>query len=113
VFRSRGVNLDLLSQVADEHSQILRLFNIIAAPHGAQQLPMGEHLPGVLNQVNKQLILLRSQADLFSADFYDASLEIAWKSPTSIFTSAGEAFDRLSAARMRASNSSIPKGLVT
>jgi hypothetical protein len=76
MFWTGGVDLDLLSKMPDENTQILRLLHVIPTPDGAEELAMCEYLSGVLNQKDQELIFLRSQADLFSANLDYVSLEI-------------------------------------
>ena len=72
VSRIPRIGLDLLPELSDEHPQVLRLIDGVAAPDGLQDGAMGEHAVGVPRQERKQLELFRCEPNLFAAP-HDAS----------------------------------------
>ena len=58
VARFGGIGFDLLAKLADEDAQVFGLFDVIAAPDGAQQCAVRERFIRVADEVDKQLVLL-------------------------------------------------------
>src|SRR5436190_24364007 len=65
--RARRIGFELLPQSADEHPEILDLISLCRAPYLAQQMPMGQHLSGVGDEMAKQLELFGRELDLLAS----------------------------------------------
>src|SRR6185295_15642668 len=58
---TRGVRLNLLTQVRDKHAQVFVLFDVISTPQRREQLSVCEHFSGMLVEVDQQIKLFRRQ----------------------------------------------------
>ena len=61
VLRLLGILFNLLSQVLDEHPEIIHLVSVVRTPNGLQQFAMWDRLVCVERQVSEQVQLLRRE----------------------------------------------------
>src|SRR3982751_3456293 len=55
VARAGRIRLQLTTQVGHEHAKIMRLFDLMRAPHFLEQVAMRQYFSGVANQSRHQL----------------------------------------------------------
>lgn len=79
--RFRGVGFNLLSKLADEHSEVFGLFDVVAAPDGRQERPVSENFPVVAQEIREQIEFLRREMNFAAFDAHGASVEIELKFP--------------------------------
>src|SRR5580700_3160224 len=70
------VGLDLLAQLADENSQVLRIIDVSLPPNILEQVLMGNDLAGMLRQNLKQAIFLGRQIEALAVKLHRAGREI-------------------------------------
>src|SRR5690606_3694927 len=58
------VRLDLSADAADIRPDVVRLFAVLGAPDGLQDLPVGQHLAGVACEIGEYVVLFRCQANI-------------------------------------------------
>ena len=56
---TRGVGLNLLAQVADKHTQVLILFDVVATPQRCEERAVRQHFSGMADEVDQQIKLFR------------------------------------------------------
>jgi hypothetical protein len=108
---SRPVGFDLFAQMPHEHAQRIELLAAALAPESGEQGAMRDDLAGTLREINQQVEFLRSEMNFARLDQYRAALRVDISITLAGGPSTGEV--RRRAARIRAINSIIPKGLVT
>src|ERR1700687_4666116 len=67
VLRVRGIALDFLAELCNQHPEMLRLFDRVRAPNRLQDGAMRQDTVDVAREERQQLELLRSQTDVVIA----------------------------------------------
>ena len=116
VARARRVGLELAPELEHEDAQIVRLIVVVRPPDLSEQLSVGNDVAGMPHEGRQELVLDRCEVDLgVSRTETRRRIRSTWSSPRAKTGSArwlARAAWR-STARMRASSSPIPKGLLT
>lgn len=113
MLRPCRIGLQLLSQMTHIDPQIVAVLNGVRPPHLIQQLTLGKHFAGIIQQRRQQAKLDRRQVDLFAAAQDAAGGDIDLQSAKrTTGSSACAAPWRRSATRRRACSSPMPKGLL-
>ena len=73
---TRGVGLNLLTQVADKHTQVFILFDVITSPQRREQRSVRQHFSGMLDEVDQQIEFFRSEVNRFAAHRNLTRLEV-------------------------------------
>ena len=112
--RRGWLRFDLLSQLVDDHAQVVHLVAVVGPPDRLQQFPVRQHLVGVRHHVSQQFEFLRRQPHAPAAGDDLTGVEVDLDAAQDE-APVGPCVDgvRRSAARIRASNSEELKGLVT
>lgn len=113
MLRPCRIGLQLLSQMTHIDPQIVAVLHGVRPPHLIQQLALGKHFAGIIQQRRQQAKLDRRQVDLFAAAQDAAGGDIDLQvSEAHHRSSACAAPWRRSATRRRACSSPMPKGLL-
>src|SRR5271166_4431345 len=76
VLRRARIELQLLSQLADEDAQIFVLFDAVAAPHRVEDRAVSQYFPWMLRHIHQHVKLLGSESHFPVGDRYGMRLEI-------------------------------------
>src|ERR1700722_11693577 len=76
VLRRRGIDLDFLAQLPDEHAKILWLFRAVGSPDGGQQRAVRDHFARTPSQKHEQVEFFRREVDITPHDFHRARIQI-------------------------------------
>ena len=108
MLRTRRIGLQLLPQVPHINAQIVAVLHRIRPPDLIEQLPLGQHLAGIIEQYRQQAKFNRRQVDLLLAAYDaaggDINVNIGKTHPRFVGLGAGMAAHRHPQPRLQLAN---------
>src|SRR5260370_12882480 len=88
--RAIGISFDFLPELANEDSQTLNIFPLVAAPYVLEQLVVRHHKADMRRQDMQQAVLLSGQSDRVRVERHGSSDEVALEVSPQGSLAAGE-----------------------